>query len=154
MNNQSSWDSLIQKSESYAKLSKPEVLAVIEVLKNNPELTLLEIHNIFNQTYHNDITQRQMRYILDMMQNNEIINRNDDLTYYLNEEEIHYKSPISLYESLFLAFSFVPFLITGNIILLGIFIGIMLAIVLHHVEYTLSLRKKSAIDKITISLLK
>lgn len=120
----------------------------MDILKDHEELPFQTIHDDFIKNYQPETNPRQLRYILSLMEENELITKNFD-GYSLNNPEIStLKSPISIYESILLAFSFIPVLLTWNIAAFGLFIGIVLCILLHQIEYALSQRKKPKIDKI------
>lgn len=143
-----SWNTLIEKSESYSKLSKPENLAILDILKDHDELTIPEIHDLFTKNYHPNITQRQIRYILSTMEENNLINKNFE-GYSINGLDVSpVKSPISMYEAILLSLSITSVVITWNIMAFGLFIGLLVCILLHQIEYALSQRKKPKIDKI------
>lgn len=142
------WGNLIQKSESYSKLSKPEILAVIDILKDYEELPLQELHDIFIKNYKPDLNPRQLRYILTTMEENELIIKNTD-GYSLNGTDITpYKPPISMYEAVLLTISLIPLFLTWSMLAFGLFVGILISIVLHQIEHAFSVRKKPKIDKI------
>lgn len=141
------WDELLKKSESYSKLSKPEVLAVMDILKDSEELPFQNIFDTFTKNYQPDTNQRQLRYILSIMEENKLISKTSE-GYSLNNRNItSSKSPISINESILLALSLIPVLITWNAIAFSLFTGIVLSISLHQIEYALSQRKKPKIDK-------
>lgn len=151
--NNTPWNTLIEKSESYSKLSKPEILAVIDILKDYEELPFQTLHDIFIKSYNPDLNPRQFRYILDTMEENKLIIKNID-GYSLNgTEATPYKPPISIYEAVLLTVSLIPVFITWHMLTFGLFIGILICIILHQIEHALSIKNKPKIDKIIEKIL-
>jgi hypothetical protein len=67
------WDELNQKADDAIKQSKPEFLAIVEILKEEDGITVNQIFDKFNKNYSTDFEKRQIRYSLKVMEDYKMI---------------------------------------------------------------------------------
>lgn len=144
----SNWETLLKKSELYAQKSKPEVLAILEILSEENPLSFSDICDSFKEYFPNsDINQRRLRYTLTLMMENKIIYQDEDKLY--NMVDINEKKKLQLQKS----HAFL--LITGVVmvfiffnkdfymnIAIGFLSGIALFIVVIQIEYYFFIENK------------
>jgi hypothetical protein len=133
-----SWEQLTTQSEVHALLSKPELLAIAEILYSENSQTFDSILNEYSKSFSSEITPRQLYYNLNILIKNNIIStegENGKKIYTLNKIEkttyaFSYTTSILLLLSIFnLLFSFS----TLNIIVVLLF---TIALVSTHFEYS------------------
>lgn len=140
------WEELLTESKKHAQQSKPEKLAIIDILVDNPS-SISDIHNSFISNYNSDISQNQIRYnVKSLIEDNLISERSgnkNEKIYYIIDPTDNLVSPISKYQAYLLLVITLMYLYTQYIGLFLLFSGIVLSITLHQLEYQYSLKDYS-----------
>lgn len=139
------WQDLTTQSEIHDKLSKPEVLAIIDILSENDSLSISEIHECFRKRYNSEITRRQIAYSLELMEENNIIENGDsenkEKIYSLIDVKEKIKVQITKPQVVFSIISAIVFIIDRSFFSIGFFLGVIIFVLLVHIEYVIFIRK-------------
>ncbi len=141
------WQELVLKSEEHDRLSKPEALAIIDILSDSKDsLTISQIHEKYTKNYQNEITRRQISYCINLMEENGILENGNisdkEKQYSLIDAKEKWRNPITKYHAFILLLSIVFFAYNKNEFSFGILAGALAFIFVIQIEYEFSTRKK------------
>jgi len=141
------WKELISQSEIHNKFSKPESLAIIEIMSDSGiPLSTSQIHEKFKENYQNDITRRQISYCIELMEENHLMENvsanNKEKQYSLIDIKETWRNPTTKPQATILIISVVIFLIHKSDITFGVLIGMLSFIIMIQIEYEFFIRRK------------
>ena len=134
------WQELLTQSSTYDKLSKPEILVVIDILSSSDEpLTISQIHETFSENYCSTITRRQISYCIELMESSKIIENGSTIEkeklYSLIDIKEKMKLQLTIFQGIILGLTAISFLFFKDILLFGILTGEIIIIVSIQIEY-------------------
>lgn len=131
------WQNFITQSEIHASQSKPEYLAIVDILKPQESLKFTQILDDLH-LYTPEITERQLRYILkSMVESNLIVEESGE--YYVETIEEKAKSQISTLQVAFLLFSIVAIPFSSHFFYVSL--GIVAVLIIQQLEHTIYFKK-------------
>ncbi len=135
------WQELKSKSEEHDRLSKPEALAIIDILSESKDsLTISQIHDKFTKNYQNEITRRQISYCIDLMEENGILENGSisdkEKQYSLVDIKEKWRNQITNFQVIIMGIVVFVSIMNQNPFSWGLLAGVMLFIIIIEVEYT------------------
>lgn len=147
------WEELLTESDKHAQQSKPEKLAIIDILYDSPNIPVSTIFETFKAHY-KDISVRQVRYYIESLIEDKLIFESNDggteKLYCIINPADNLVSPISAHQSYLLIIVAAIYVYTQAIGTLLLVLGVILSITVHQLEYQYSLKDYSNFIKFKI----
>lgn len=137
------WKTLLHHSQINNSKSKPEVLAIIELLSKKGKLTISDLEESFIECYNNPIPQRKLRTTLNSMVENNLISaktKDGSSLYYIDESTRSIPTPTPYSQLFLMVFLLTSYFYTLNFNLILILMGTLLSILINLVTYFIATR--------------
>jgi hypothetical protein len=135
------WDENVKQAEKNAIISKPEYITVAQILKEGDGINFQQLYDQFVNNYTSDLSKRQLRYILSIMEENETLTVDTDKS---TGEKFYFSVapgprdvavPIPFAQGILLCLVAIIFAIERNSVFISIFIGVALSLLFHQFQY-------------------
>ena len=132
------WENIKIESERNAQRSKPEILAIREILEEKSNLTISNIAEILKRDYTEEVSDRQIRYAVNLMEANKIITstlKGTEKSYELVDPFENIVSPISINEAFLSVGGLLLYLKLQDTLSGAFFLGIIITLAFRQFEY-------------------
>jgi len=153
------WENIKIESERNSQRSKPEILAIREILEDKSNLTIASISEILKRDYtEEEVSDRQIRYAINLMETNKMVKsvlNGTEKSYSLVDPFENIVSPISINEALLSVGGLLLYFKLQDTMSLAFFLGIMITLMFRQFEYANSIIDyKKYLSKVVYKLMK